>query len=372
MRETCEKYFGSIEDLRCQCDVEHKLVDVLIIVMCSVLCGLDKPEDIAAYGKEKISFLEKHFGITKSPSESTLLRILNMVNGKAVAECVVKIMREKLELSGEIIAIDGKTICSTAKQNRVQEKLHIITAYMTQTGVALGQLPVNEKTNEIPVLRDLLDMIDIEGKIITADAMHCQKDTAGKIVELGGDYVLGLKGNQGVFFDEMKSYMEDCIGDKNIVVESARTIEKNKGRVEERICYRAPDIDWFEGKDEWAGLSAVFAVRRIFTTKNGVSDETSYYIASQNYTAEKLLWIVREHWKIESMHWILDAVFSEDDCRILSTNGQITLNVFRKSAVAFHKSHVSGLKQKTKPSLKNSMLKSLMSDDHLLKVITSL
>ena len=372
MREICEKYFGTVEGLRCQCDVEHKLVDVLIIVMCSVLCGLDKPEDIAAYGKEKISFLEKHFDITKSPSESTLLRILNMVNGKAVAECVVNIMREKLELSSEVIAIDGKTICSTAKRNRIQEKLHILTAYMTQTGVTLGQLAVNEKTNEIPVLRDLLDIIDVKDKIITADAMHCQKDTVEKIVGLGGDYVVGLKGNQGVFFDEVRSYMEDCIDDKNIMVESARTVEKNKDRIEQRICYKAPDIDWFEGKDEWAGLSAVYAVRRIFTTKKGVSDETSYYIASQNFTAEKLLWIVREHWKIESMHWILDAVFSEDECRILSTNGQITLNVFRKSAVAFHKSHISGLKQKTKPSLKNSMLKSLMSDDHLLKVITSL
>ena len=106
--------------------------------------------------------------------------------------------------------------------------------------------------------------------------------------------------------------------------------------------------------------------------KKGVSGETSYYIASQDYPAEKLLWIVREHWKIESMHWILDAVFSEDECRILSSNGQIALNIFRKSAIAFHKSHVSGLKQKTKPSLKNNMLKSLTSDDRLLKVITSM
>ena len=124
MKEICWKYFGTIEDLRCQCDVEHKLVDVLIIVMCSVLCGLDKPEDIAAYGKEKIAFFKEHFNITKSPSESTILRILNMVNGKEVAECVVNIMREKLDLSGEIIAIDGKTICSTAKKNRINTLLN--------------------------------------------------------------------------------------------------------------------------------------------------------------------------------------------------------------------------------------------------------
>ena len=165
MKEICEKYFGTIEDLRCQCDVDHKLVDVLIIVMCGVLCGLGKPEDISAYGKEKIPFFDKHFNITKSPSESTLLRILNMVNGIAVAECVVNIMREKLDLSGEVIAIDGKTICSIAKKDSIREKLHILTAYMTQTGVMLGQPAVNEKANEIPVLRDLPD---IKGKIITS------------------------------------------------------------------------------------------------------------------------------------------------------------------------------------------------------------
>ena len=372
MREICEKYFETIEDTRCQCDVEHKLVDVLIIVMCGVLCGLDKPEDIATYGKEKLPFLKEHFKITKSPSESTLLRILNMVNGDAVAECVVSIMREKLDMSGEIIAIDGKTICSTAKKNSNREKLHILTAYMTENGVTLGQLAVNEKTNEIPVLRDLLDMLDIKGKIITADAMHCQKDTAEKIIELGGEYVIGLKGNQGILFEEVKSYIEDCIDDKNIPVETAQTIEKNKDRIEQRICHKAPSLDWLECKNEWAGLEMAFSVRRKITTKHGVSDETSYYIASKNYPADKLLNIVREHWKIESMHWILDAVFSEDDCRILSSNGQKTLNILRKSAIAFHKSHISGLKQKTKPSLKNNMLKSLMSSEHLLKVITSL
>ena len=124
MKEICEKHFGMIEDMRCQCDVDHKLVDMLTIVMCGVLCGLDKPEDIAAYGKEKLPFLKEHFDITKSPSESTLTRILNMVNGDAVAECVVNIMLEKLDLSGDIIAVDGKTICSTAKKNSNREKLH--------------------------------------------------------------------------------------------------------------------------------------------------------------------------------------------------------------------------------------------------------
>jgi hypothetical protein len=177
MREICEKYFTEIEDKRCQCDIDYKLIDVLIVVMCAVLCGLDELGDIVTYGKEKANFLREHFKVTKTPSESTLSRIMNMVNGDVLACCIINIMREMVEINGEIIAIDGKTICSTAKRNTLREKLHIVTAYMTKNGVTLGQLSVGEKTNEIPVLRDLLDIIDITGKTITTDAMHCQKDT---------------------------------------------------------------------------------------------------------------------------------------------------------------------------------------------------
>jgi predicted transposase YbfD/YdcC/histone H3/H4 len=369
MREICEKYFGAIEDTRCQCDVDHKLNDVLIIIMCAILCGLDKPEEIVTYGKEKRIFLEKHFGITKTPSESTLSRIMNMINGDTVAESVIKIMREQIGQTGEIIAADGKTICSTAKKSSVQEKLHILTAYMTENGVTLGQLAVNEKTNEIPVMRELLEMIEIKGKIITADAMHCQKETVEKIIEMEGDYVIGLKGNQGILLDEVKGYIEDCIADETIEVESARTTEKNKDRFEQRTCNKAPDLNWLESKDEWAGLKTAFSIHRRITTKKGVSEETSYYISSIDLPASRLLEIVREHWKIESMHWMLDVVFSEDDCRILNTNGQKMLNIFRKLSIAFHKNFISGMKQKTKPSIKNNMLKSLMSNSRLLEVI---
>jgi predicted transposase YbfD/YdcC len=369
MRELCEKHFSTIEDTRCQCDVDHKLTDVLILVMCAVLCGLDEPDDIIEYGSEKKEFLREHFNVQRIPSKSTLTRILNMVNGDEMAVCIINIMREQIGLDGEIVAIDGKTICATAKKSASQEKLHILTAYMTKNGVTLGQLAVNEKTNEIPVMRELLKMIDIKGKIITADAMHCQTGTAAEIIGLGGDYVLGLKGNQETLFLEIKSYIEDCVADKTIQVETAQTIEKNKGRLEDRTCFIVPNLDWLESKDCWAGLKTAFSIRRKTITKQGESEETSYYISSLDLPPERLLEIVREHWRIESMHWQLDVVFSEDDCRILNSNDQKTLNIFRKLALALHKNYVSGLKQKTKPSLRNHMLKALMSNNRLLDVL---
>ena len=186
LREKFEKFFIEIEDTRCQCDVTHNLVDVLIIVMCSVLGGLDKLSDIVTYGKEKGDFLKKNFGMVNHPSKSASSRVMNMIDGEKMAECIVGIMQDLVGTESEIIAIDGKTIRSTAKKSTYKEKLHIITAYLTENGVTPGQLAVNEKTNEIPIVRELLDMIDVEGKTVTADAMHCKKETVKKSLTADG------------------------------------------------------------------------------------------------------------------------------------------------------------------------------------------
>ena len=289
MREQKAEYFTDLEDIRCPCDVDHKLVDVLILVMCSVLCGIDELEKMVTYGKENLKFLNEYFGVTKIPSKATLSRIMNMLNGDVVAEGIVCIMLDLIGSDGEIVAIDGKTICSTAKKNTWREKLHLITAYLTESGVTLGQLAVNEKTNEIPVLRDLLKMIDVSGKIVTADAMHCQTETVAAIIDAGGDYVLGLKGNQETFFNEVSTYIEDCIGDKTVEVERAQTIEKNRNRIETRTCYKAPCLDWFEGKGDWKRLTTAFAVHRKTTTKDATTEEMSYYISSRDESPEKFL-----------------------------------------------------------------------------------
>jgi predicted transposase YbfD/YdcC len=291
---------------------------------------------------------------------------MNLLDGEIVAEIIINIMRETLGIQGEVIAFDGKTICATAKGNR--EKLHIMTAYITHSGVVLSQKTVGEKTNEIPIMQEMLKYIDLKGKVITADAMHCQKETAALIKGGGGDYIFGLKGNQEIMHDETKLYIDDCISSKDIIVETAQTKEKNGGRIETRICYKSPSMDWFENHADWAGLSCAFAVDRIFETTSGKSFERSYYISSLDTAPDELLRLTREHWKIESMHYQLDVTFSEDDCRILSSNGQKTFTIFRKLALAFHKNYIAQLKTKTKPSVKNNMFQALLSKDVLAKV----
>jgi predicted transposase YbfD/YdcC len=367
MREIFEEYISVIEDPRCQCDVKHRLSDVLILVMCGVLCGMDELDEIVDFGDVKREFLKERFGVETIPSRSTLTRIMNMVNADELSSSIVRMMCDRLGTDGDIVAIDGKTIRST--QSSAREKLHIVTAYITENGVSLGQLTVDGKTNEIPVVRDLIEMIETKGKILTLDAMHCQKDTAETIMAGGGEYVVGLKGNQRQLHEEVSLYIDDCIKDKRIEVEMAQTTEKSRNRYEKRICFKAPDISWIEGKEEWPGLKNIYAVRRNTTANGERSKETSYYLSSLDVSCEDMLRIVREHWKIESMHWMLDVVFSEDECRILSSNGQKSMNVFRKMALSLHKRYVSNLPQKTKPSIRKNMFRSMLRDDVFLGVL---
>lgn len=266
--------FAIIEDPRHSSYIDHNLADVLIIVMCAVMCGLDGLAEIMAYAKNKASFIKERFGIEEIPSKPTMSRILNMVNGGAVAKVIIEVMKEKAELLGDVIAVDGKAIRSTSKKGKVHSALQILTAYITESGVVLGQKTIHEKTNEIPVFQEMLEIIDVKGKTITADAMHCQKETCRKIVEGGGDYVFGLKENQKTLHDDVELFANSKVNSENM--EKSTTIEKNGGRIEKRICTKITDISWLEVKKDWSGLKSVFTVRRVVTTKNITTDETSY------------------------------------------------------------------------------------------------
>jgi predicted transposase YbfD/YdcC len=368
MKEIMLRHFSVIEDKRCQCDVEHKLTDVLILLMCAVLCGLDTLADIVAYGEQKLNMLSDKFEIIKVPSESTLSRIMNMVDADVFGVCIVNIMKELLGTAGAIIAIDGKAICSTETMKRYGRGLRIVTAFITKNGVSLGQLAVDTKSNEIPCVQELLDLIDIRGKTVTADAEHCQKDTIAKIIKKQGDYCICVKGNQHNFHKDIKLYCDDMMSG-GFPCEVARTSEKNRERYEIRECFLAEDTSWLLQKKEWLGLESVFAIRRTTVKDEVRSVETNYYISSLQCAAQRFLEIVREHWKIESLHWQLDVVFGEDDCRILSENGQKSMNVFRKIALAVHKNY----KERTghKKSLKKQMFTCLLNDDELFRVISA-
>jgi len=369
--ERIRAYYSGIKDPRYKNFTEHMLADVLIVVHCAVMCGLDKLEAIEEYGKSKRVWLKEVFGIERIPSDSTLSRVLNLVNPDIVVDCVVEMMKEELGTSGEQIALDGKTIRATAKEMTRQEKIHIVTMYMTENGVVLGQKAVPEKTNEIPVVRELLELFNLAGKVITADAMHCNRETAEKIIGCGGDYVLSLKGNQEIAYQEIAEYIEDCIADPLIEVEKAKTVEKSRDRIETRVCYKTPTLDWFASGEEWAGLKSAYSIRRTVERNGKKTFEAAYFISSLDASPSRILNLVRNHWKIESMHWMLDVDYGEDDCRLLNSNAHQIMNILRKNAIAIHRHFIAAMPQKTKPSVLNHMLRSLIDDDTLLAVLRS-
>ena len=367
-KEYLAEKFSVIEDKRHKSYVEHELPDILIIIMSGVLCGLDGLGEILTHAQNRAEFFEKNFGIKQIPSKPTLSRVLNMMDGDAVAKVIIEIMKERADIVGNIIAVDGKAIRSTTEPGKPHSALQILTAYLTESSVVLGQNAIHDKTNEIPVFQAMLNFLDIKGKTITADAMHCQKETCQRIIKGKGHYVFGLKENHKTLFEDVVLFINSDINAESI--EQYRTTEKSHGRIEKRICQKVKDISWLYGREEWSGLQSVFAVRRIIISKNKTTDETCYYITSTDATAEELLRIVREHWKIESMHWILDVVFSEDECDLLSENGHKTLNILRKLALLLHKQFIAKLTRKV--SIKTNLLNCLMSDQFLLLLFDGL
>lgn len=362
--------FSNIEDSRHQGYVKHELVDVLIMIMGGVICGITELADMMVYFESKLAFYREHYGIEKYPSKPTLSRILNMVNGDAVGKIIIEIMRRKAGSLSDIIAADGKAIRSTGEKERAHSFLQILTVYVVESGITLGQEAISneDKTNEIPVFQTMLEYLNIEGKTITADALHCQKDTCRIIREKGGDYLLGLKGNQPNLMEDVALFFSDAINEKEIL--KYETIEKNGGRIERRICRASDKIEWLTDLALWEGLHSILSITRITTTKGKTTEETSYYISSLPCDPKNLLHVTRTHWGIESMHWSLDVIWTEDTCGILSENGHKTLNAFRKLALLAHKRYVSSLPKKR--SVKSNVLATLLNDDLCLDIFRCL
>ena len=359
--------FSKIQDVRHPSYIDHPLADVCIIITCAALCGIDSLEKISVYAKGKAQFFKEKFGIEKIPSASTLCRILRVLDPKEVSDAIVKIMKQHIEIVDEILAVDGKAIRSTSRPNEPHSALQVLTVFGTESGISFEQKQIHNKTNEIPVFQEILNYLNIKDKVITADAMHCQKETCRKIIEKGGNYVLGLKENQQVTYEEAKLFLNDK-NNENLIETFVAPPEKGHGRIDQRICRKIKDISWIDGN--WSGIKSIFSVRRISEKNQRKSEETRYYITSLDASPEKLLQISRDHWKIESMHWQLDVVFNEDNCPLQSDEAQLALNSFRKLALALHRNYLKN--NKIKGSAPNNMLKCLIDNSLLLNVIKNL
>ena len=313
-------------------------------------------------------FLQGNFAIYELPTCRWLGELLSLVDPKSLNERFTSWTRNLLPkfLDDLTIVFDGKTICSTGKMGEYEKPLHILSAYLAEAGLTISQQTVDEKSNEIPAMRELLKLIDIRGCIVTADALHCQVETAEVIINCGGDYLLNVKGNQETLEKDIEDYVQD--EKLRATMESKITNEKNGGRIETRQAFVSDDISWLdEHVKKWLGLSCIGAINRRFTYGEKTSNEWHYYISSRQLTAAELLKYARNEWSIESMHWLLDVHLGEDSCRLRDRNSNQSMNIIRKMVLNFLRTYKNetGIKR----PFSRLMFACLLDCNEILKII---
>lgn len=324
------KFLDLIPDEREQHKVLHKLKDIIIIVLFAKFANADDWQEIHYFAVIHEKLLREYIGLENGiPSHDTIERNFAVIEPSYLQVLQTKFNEMLSSGEGEklkkILAIDGKTQCGNG--NRKQKANHIVSA-VDENGICLGQTLVQEKSNEITAIPELLESLNIKGQIVTIDAMGTQTDIVAKIRGKKADYVLGLKGNQETLHDDVKSYFEDSELLKKC--DYHYTIEKARGGVEKREYWQTDDILWLSQKDKWAGLKTIGMTKSTIIKDGKKSQETRHFISSLPTNAKEFGRCVRGHWVVESFHWHLDVTFREDANQTLEKRAAFNLNIINK------------------------------------------
>jgi predicted transposase YbfD/YdcC len=343
-RSSLVEALADVPDPRRQCqNLRHPLTDVLVLGFCGVLCGCEDFVEIEAFGRSKEDFFRRFLQLPHGiPSHDTIRRVFQAVCPQALQRCLIDWLQGLRQAAGEedeVVAIDGKTLRRTFDRARGLGALHLVSAWATGHGITLGQVAVDAKSNEITAIPQLLDLLDLEGCVVTIDAAGCQKDIAAGIVGKGADYVLALKDNQPTLHARVVDYFvqqmdEDGPGSK---LRRHRQVETGHGRTETRETIVAPAPKNLVTPGTWAGLATlVVVIRQCVDHATGrATDEVRYFISSLPATAKRLAAAVRQHWGIEnSLHWVLDVAFNEDRLRLRDRNAIETVALLNRLAVS--------------------------------------
>lgn len=359
----------SIEDTRRQKSVMYPLHEVLIIMLLAVVCGATSYAKVEMFGiskKEWLStFLDLEYGI---PDACTFRNVIKEIDTEKLHTVFCEWMKSVVATLTGVIAIDGKQARRT--KDSTKRPLHVVSAFSYEFGLVMGQLACEEKSNEITAIPKLLEMLEVNGCIITIDAMGTQKEIAEKIVEKGADYILSLKENQKTLYNDIKLYLDDIVKDKEVIKSSNyhKTVEKGHGRIEIRECVISEEIGWLHNKSEWAGLHGIGAIYCEIEENGKKSKQSHYFIYScKGMTANQIMKHKRSHWSIENcLHWVLDMAFREDESRARKDNSAENFNVLRQIAFNILKSEKS-----FKGSITDKQFKCLLDSKYLDKIVNN-
>jgi predicted transposase YbfD/YdcC len=349
--------------------VTYPLDEILLLCLLAVLAGAEAFTDIARFGEKKRDLLRRFRPFESgTPAHDHLGDIFATLDAQAFQRCFAAWVSALTHTPAEVIAIDGKTSRRSYQKKGAKAPIHMVSAFAARQRLVLGQIKVADKSNEIVAIPKLLQMMAIEGAIVTIDAMGCQRDIAQQIVDKKADYVLALKGNQGSLCEDVEVFVAEqkAVGFKDSKISRDETVDGDHGRIETRTATVIHDVGWLQERHNWPGLKAVVIVESTREIGDKIERETRFYITSLVLLASFLGPIVRSHWAVEnSLHWVMDMIFRDDECRIRTDHAPANFTTIK------HMAHNLIRKAPGKDSLRLRRKVAAWDDDFLASLIAA-
>lgn len=314
-------HFAQLEDPRLDRKKRHSLINLITITICAVLGGAEGWTDIARFGKAKEPWLRTFLTLPNGiPSHDTFGRFFALLDPVRFQQCFIDWVRAVHQRVEGVVAIDGKTARRSHDQGKGKNAIHMVSAWATENGVALGQTKVDDKSNEITAIPELVKWLQLSGCLVTIDAMGCQREIAQTIVQAGADYLLAVKGNQETLCEDVEQEFKNAMAQDFAYMDHQyyETIEKGHGRIEKRQYWYTNEVAGLGTLERWPALKGMAMCRATRTVKGETSVEDRYFITSSaDRPVQKIAAAIRAHWQVENcLHWVLDVAFNEDQCRI--------------------------------------------------------
>ena len=360
-------HFADLPDPRQLSKVIYPLDEILLVSLLAVLAGAETFTAIAQFGKDKLDLLRRlRPFVNGTPDHDRLGEVFAALDTEQFQNCFVSWIAATTAIPADVIAIDGKTSRRAHNKKRGLNPIHMVSAFAARQRLVLGQVKVAEKSNEIVAIPKLLDMLAIEGAIVTIDAMGCQREIAARIIDKKADYVLALKGNQGTLREDVEIFANEQKAKdfRDTTVSQDQTVDGDHGRIETRRTTVFHDVGWLQERHDWPGLKAVVMVDSEREIGTRVERETRLYITSSTDKADKLGDVVRRHWAVESMHWLMDCLFRDDECRVRTEHAPANFTTIKHIAHNLLRRHPAKLSMTTK------RLKAGWNEQFLLSLIS--
>lgn len=364
------EHFSEVEDPRIEYLVDHQLIDIITIALCAIIAGADNWTEVAQFGREKQAWLAEFLSLTHGiPSHDTFGRVFAKLDPQQFQNSFLKWVQAVFEITGgQVVPIDGKKVRRSHDRTNDQQAIWMVSAWAAENKLVLGQVKVDDKSNEITAIPKLLRLLELSGCIVTIDAMGCQKEIAAQIVAQEADYVLALKGNHSGLLEDVQELFAYAAETNYADCDYHKSIDKGHGRIEIRECWTTSHPDYFpflRNASAWVKLRTLVMVRTERRQTDKTSVETRYYLSSLDGEADKHLLTIRTHWTIENqLHWVLDVAFDEDRCRVRKEHAAQNFAVLRHCALNLLKQETSA-----KCGIQAKRKKAGWSNDYLLKVL---